>query len=169
MHRKTCSTDGFRANCDSLIIIACANWILEAFPDTPWDCHRTADQARGGAWCQGGQVWGRQSVLAVPWSVCVRDFRTHQFRAGLIPGTRLGCGPTSLRVPVTNRPGRTGIVVDALPSDRTGAAPRARCPQQLGSTLTAFGEGRRGGHGVRQTVQHQARGGESWTRTHGYS
>ena len=36
------------------------------FPDTPWDCHRTADQARGGA--KG--VWlDRQSALAVPWTV----------------------------------------------------------------------------------------------------
>ena len=33
-------------------------------PDTPWDCHRTADQL---GWCQGGQ-WGGIG-LAVPWVV----------------------------------------------------------------------------------------------------
>ena len=37
-------------------------------PNTPWDCHRTANQARGGF---GGQ-WGG-SPMAVPWSVWVWD------------------------------------------------------------------------------------------------
>ena len=37
-------------------------WVITvSFPDAPWDCHRTADQARGGL---GGQLIG--SPMAVP-------------------------------------------------------------------------------------------------------
>ena len=42
--------------------------LLLTIPDTPWDCHKTADQL---GWCQGGQ-WGAQSYMAVPDTSCLR-------------------------------------------------------------------------------------------------
>ena len=37
------------ASQDAFLTAPLAPQILVLFPNTPWDCHRTADQARGGA------------------------------------------------------------------------------------------------------------------------
>ena len=64
-------------------------------PDTSWDCHRTADQARGGARGVNGAAY-----MAVPWSVLVTgiyytdpsgpEFRPDRYAVCDRPMERLG-------------------------------------------------------------------------------
>ena len=63
---------------------------LHPSPDTPWDCHRTANQARGVA---RGVFLGRQSGLAVPdrsvylrfcRSFCLCSVRSVRFDPGIL-------------------------------------------------------------------------------------